>query len=45
MDRVLQAGGRVAVPKMPITGVGWLAYCLDSESNIFGLMQTEEKAQ
>ena len=44
MDRVLQAGGRVAVPKMPITGVGWLAYCLDSESNIFGMMQTDEKA-
>jgi predicted enzyme related to lactoylglutathione lyase len=30
---------------MPIMGVGWLAYCLDSEKNIFGMMQTDEKAQ
>jgi len=44
IDRVIRAGGVVSVPKMPIPGVGWLAYCLDSESNIFGLMQTDEKA-
>ena len=45
IDRVIRAGGRVAVPKMPIMGVGWLAYCLDSEKNIFGMMQTDEMAQ
>ena len=44
-DRVLRAGGRITVPKMAIAGVGWLAYCLDSESNIFGMMQTDEDAQ
>lgn len=45
IDRVIRAGGRVAVPKMPIMGVGWLAYCLDSEKNIFDMMQTDEMAQ
>ena len=37
-------GGTVAVPKMPIPGVGWLAYCKDTEGNIFGLMQADPKA-
>jgi predicted enzyme related to lactoylglutathione lyase len=37
-------GGSVAVPKMPIPGVGWLAYCKDTEGNIFGLMQADPKA-
>jgi predicted enzyme related to lactoylglutathione lyase len=29
---------------MPIPGVGWLAYCKDTEGNIFGLMQADPKA-
>jgi predicted enzyme related to lactoylglutathione lyase len=38
------AGGTVALPKMPIPGVGWLAYCKDTEGNIFGMMQPDAKA-
>lgn len=38
-------GGRVAVPKMAIPGVGWLAYCLDTEGNMFGMMQADDKAR
>jgi predicted enzyme related to lactoylglutathione lyase len=38
------AGGIVVVPKMPIPGVGWLAYCKDTEGNIFGLMHADPKA-
>jgi predicted enzyme related to lactoylglutathione lyase len=38
------AGGTVALPKMPIPGVGWLAYCKDTEGNIFGVMQPDPKA-
>lgn len=45
LERVLRAGGRVTLPKMAIAGVGWLAYCLDSESNIFGMMQGDENAK
>lgn len=37
-------GGQVVVPKMPIPGVGWLVYCKDTEGNIFGMMQANQKA-
>jgi hypothetical protein len=37
-------GGSVAVPKMPIPGVGWLAYFKDTEGNVFGVMQADESA-
>ncbi|HEU4710443.1 MAG TPA: VOC family protein [Pyrinomonadaceae bacterium] len=37
-------GGQIAVPKMAIPGVGWLVYCKDTEGNIFGMMQADEKA-
>ena len=37
-------GGSIALPKMAVPGVGWLAYCKDTEGNIFGLMQADEKA-
>jgi predicted enzyme related to lactoylglutathione lyase len=39
------AGGLEVVPKMPIPGVGWLAYCKDTEGNIFGLMQNDPNAK
>lgn len=32
-------GGKLALPKMEIPGVGWLAYYKDTEGNIFGMMQ------
>jgi predicted enzyme related to lactoylglutathione lyase len=38
-------GGTIAVPKMPVPGVGWLAYCKDTEGNIFGMMQPDESAK
>jgi predicted enzyme related to lactoylglutathione lyase len=38
-------GGEVAVPKMAIPGVGWLAYGKDPEGNIFGLMQEDRGAK
>jgi uncharacterized protein len=37
-------GGLVVVPKMPVPGVGWLAYCKDSEGHIFGVMQADPSA-
>ena len=38
-------GGTVAVPKMPIPGMGWLAYYKDTEGNIFGIMQSDPSAK
>lgn len=37
-------GGAVVVPKMPVAGVGYLAYFSDSEGNIFGAMQADPNA-
>jgi predicted enzyme related to lactoylglutathione lyase len=42
--KVLAAGGTIALPKMPIPGVGWLFYAKDTEGNIFGLMQDDPGA-
>lgn len=33
-------GGAVVMPKTEIPGVGFHAYCKDSEGNIFGLMES-----
>lgn len=45
LHRVTAAGGAVAAPKMPIPGMAWLAYCLDTEGNIFGIFEADETAQ
>lgn len=42
--RIESAGGAVIVPKMPIPGVGWLAYCRDLDGNAFGIMQSDPAA-
>jgi predicted enzyme related to lactoylglutathione lyase len=34
--KVIELGGKLVVPKMPIPGVGYLAYCQDTEGNVFG---------
>jgi predicted enzyme related to lactoylglutathione lyase len=38
------AGGSVIVPKMPVPGMGWLAYCKDLDGNTFGIMQSDPAA-
>jgi predicted enzyme related to lactoylglutathione lyase len=44
LKKAQAGGGSVVVAKMPIPGVGWLAYCRDTEGNIFGMMQADPKA-
>ncbi len=41
---VTKNGGGVAVPKMAVPGVGWLAYCTDLDGHIFGLIQMQATA-
>jgi predicted enzyme related to lactoylglutathione lyase len=41
----IRLGGTEALPKMPIPGVGWLAYAKDTEGNIFGLMTPDKNAR
>lgn len=44
-DAILANGGTVALPKMPIPTVGWLAYFKDTEGNLFGVMQEDPNAK
>ncbi|MBL8219880.1 MAG: VOC family protein [Bryobacterales bacterium] len=43
--KVIAAGGQVVVPKMGIPGIGWQAYCLDTEGNLFGIHQMDANAK
>jgi uncharacterized protein len=45
VKKVTAAGGKNVVPKMPIPGVGYLAYCTDPGGNIFGVMHPDENAK
>jgi predicted enzyme related to lactoylglutathione lyase len=44
IERIVQAGGKVITPKGAIPGTGYLAYCADTEGNLFGLMQFDSNA-
>jgi uncharacterized protein len=37
-------GGEVALPKMAVPGIGWLAYIKDPDGNIVGLLQPDVAA-
>jgi hypothetical protein len=39
-----KSGGKCVLSKMPVPGVGWLAYCKDTEGHIFGMMQNDPSA-
>lgn len=41
LSKIQKNGGKVTMEKSPIRGVGWYAYCLDTEKNIFGIMQSD----
>jgi predicted enzyme related to lactoylglutathione lyase len=45
VTRAQSLGGTVALPKMPIPGVGWLAYIKDPDGNILGLLQPDPGAK
>ena len=44
MVNVEKLGGKVVTPKMPVPGWGYLANCLDTEDNMFGLWQEDRNA-
>lgn len=37
-------GGVIVVPRMPIPGIGWVAYFKDPDQNILGVMESDVKA-
>ena len=44
LARSATLGGTLALPRMPIPGVGWLAYVKDPDGNLLGMMQPDTKA-
>jgi predicted enzyme related to lactoylglutathione lyase len=43
--KITQNGGKIVVPKMAVPGVGWVAYCADTEGNVFGIMEEDPTAK
>jgi uncharacterized protein len=44
-QRILTAGGEVALPKYALPGMAWQGYFLDSEGNTFGVHQPDTDAR
>jgi predicted enzyme related to lactoylglutathione lyase len=44
-EKTIRCGGKVVVPKMAIPGVGYQAYCQDTEGNLFGIHQSDPSAK
>lgn len=45
VEKVVANGGKVVVPKHAVPGVGYMAYCADTEGNVFGIMTSDPAAQ
>ena len=44
LARATRLGGTLAVPRMAVPGIGWLAYLTDSEGNLVGVLQSDPTA-
>lgn len=44
-EKILENGGKVAMPKYALPGMAWQGYYIDTEGNIFGLHQPDENAK
>jgi len=45
LKKIVQAGGKALAKKTPIPGVGYSAYCKDTEGNTIGIFQSDPKAK
>ena len=45
VKKINASGGATLGPKMTVSSVGYMAYCKDTEGNIFGIMQMDPKAK
>jgi len=43
--KIIEKGGQMIIPKMAILKVGWFAQCMDTEGNMFGIIQMDNKAK
>jgi predicted enzyme related to lactoylglutathione lyase len=45
ITKVEKLGGKVLNPKQTVPCFGYLAVCMDTENNVFGLWETDESSQ
>jgi hypothetical protein len=45
ISKITEAGGKIVAPKQSIPGVGYFAYCQDTEGNTFGIMEEDTSAK
>jgi predicted enzyme related to lactoylglutathione lyase len=45
LEKVKELGGKAVTPKMTVPGFGYLANCMDTEGNAFGLWQPDPSAK
>ncbi|MCJ7496770.1 MAG: VOC family protein, partial [candidate division Zixibacteria bacterium] len=45
VKKITQNGGKIIVPKSAVPGVGYMAYCADTEGNVFGIMEEDTSAK
>jgi predicted enzyme related to lactoylglutathione lyase len=45
MKKVTSLGGKLITGKMPVPGMGYLANCMDTEGNFFGLWEENKEAK
>ena len=43
--KIQSKGGKIIAPKMPIPSVGYFAQCMDTEGNVFGIIQFDQNAK
>ncbi len=45
IEKVKKNGGKVLTEKMPVSGMGYAAYCKDPQGNVFGIFKTDKNAK
>jgi predicted enzyme related to lactoylglutathione lyase len=45
VKKIKASGGEILGPKMAVPSVGYMAYCKDTEGNLFGIMQMDPNAK
>jgi predicted enzyme related to lactoylglutathione lyase len=43
--KILEKGGKVALPKYALPGMAWQGYYIDTEGNVFGIHQPDANAK
>ena len=45
LKKIVETGGTITQPKKAVPGIGYVAYCTDTEGNLFGVIQPDMSAK